>query len=175
MSEWIKIAEDPRYEIDIDGNVRDVKTKRVLKPFLSHNGYVKVSLGGKNRMVHRLLAMTFIPNPNNLPFINHKDENKQNNCIDNLEWCTAEYNINYGNRTSKFVNTISTRRKERPYLYRPVLQYSVEGTLIQEFPSIKAAAMAIGAKNDSGIGLCCRGKYKYAMGYIWRYKNKARN
>ena len=68
----------------------------------------------------------------------------------------------------------NTKRKIRPYLYRPVLQYSLDGKFIQEFPSIKAAAQAINAKNDSGIGLCCRGKYKYAMGYIWRYKNEAR-
>ena len=174
MENWKLIDENSKYEVNNEGQVRNVKTRRLLKQFLSHNGYLKVSLGGKNRMIHRLVALAFLPNPNNYPFINHKDEDKKNNSVENLEWCTAKYNINYGERTSKFIETINTKRKIRPYLYRPILQYSLDGKFIQEFPSIKAAAQAINAKNDSGIGLCCRGKYKYAMGYIWRYKNRAR-
>ena len=174
MENWRLIDENSKYEVNNEGQVRNVKTGRLLKPFLSHNGYLKVSLGGKNRMIHRLVALAFLPNPNNYPFINHKDEDKENNSVENLEWCTAKYNINYGKRTSRFIETINTKRKIRPYLYRPVLQYSLDGKFIQEFPSIKAAAQAINAKNDSGIGLCCRGKYRYAMGYIWRYKNEAR-
>lgn len=173
MENWKLVSENPKYEVNKVGQIRNTKTGRLLKLFFSHNGYLRVSLGGKNRMVHRLVAQAFIPNPNNYPFINHKDENKENNNVENLEWCTTEYNINYGERTSKFVETINTKRKVRPYLYRPVLQYSLNGEFLQEFPSIKAAAQAINAKNDSGIGLCCRGKYKYAMGYIWRYKNRA--
>ena len=116
MENWKLIDEDSKYEVNKEGQVRNVKTGRLLKPFLSYNGYLRVSLGGKNRMIHRLVALAFLPNPDGYPFVNHK--------------------------------------------------------FIQEFPSIKAAAQAINAKNDSGIGLCCRGKYKYAMGYIWRYKNR---
>lgn len=85
---------------NIDGKVRNVKTGKVLKPNKVLHGYSQVGLykNGKIQFfkIHRLVATMFIPNPNNLPVVNHKDENPSNNCVDNLEWCTHKYNSNYG-------------------------------------------------------------------------------
>ena len=81
----------------ISNNFRGTKQAKLLKPTLSHsNGYLVVYVGGKLRTVHRLVAEAFIPNPNGLPLINHKDENKTNNCVENLEWCDHRYNLMYG-------------------------------------------------------------------------------
>lgn len=77
-----------------------IQKERIRKCEVGSNGYLHVLLckNGKyiTHNVHRLVAETFIPNPDNLPEINHKDENKENNCVDNLEWCTRKYNMNYG-------------------------------------------------------------------------------
>lgn len=85
--------------------------ERVLKPYLGKHGYFILTMRKNGRYkteeVHRLVALAFIPNPDDLPCVNHKDENKQNNSVDNLEWCTRAYNNNYGNRNKK----ISQSRK----------------------------------------------------------------
>lgn len=96
---------DGKYKIDEDGNVYSIKNKKFLKQKIS-KGYAQVALyddtGRKYYIgVHRLVAMTFIPNPENLPQVNHKDENKLNNNVGNLEWCGVKYNINYGTRTER--------------------------------------------------------------------------
>lgn len=104
---------ETRYEISNDGRVRRADTKKELKPFLNSSGYYQVTLcvnyEKKYVLVSRLVAQAFIPNPENLPFVNHIDENPRNNRVENLEWCTAEYNSNWG--TSKFRRN-ETKKKE---------------------------------------------------------------
>jgi len=97
---WKPIPEyEGYYEVSSYGNVRNVRTGRVLKP-LNNHGYKRVNLSKGNvqklYQVHRLVAFAFIPNPEGLPQINHKDENPNNNCVENLEWCTPLYNVRYG-------------------------------------------------------------------------------
>ena len=102
------------YEVSDKGNVRSVERKdsigrkcggRVLKPINNGHGYLQVDMckngKAKKKRIHRLVAEAFIPNPKGFLEINHKDENKSNNELSNLEWCTREYNINYGKRTEK--------------------------------------------------------------------------
>lgn len=100
------------YEVSSLGNVCSLHKGKpmIMKQTLFRNGYLGISLCyGKRRyfngLVHRLVAQAFIPNPNNLPQVNHKDENKINNCVENLEWCTARYNYNYGNAIKRAVST----------------------------------------------------------------------
>lgn len=109
----------------------------------------------KKIFVHRLVALAFIPNINNLPCINHKDENPLNNRMENLEWCTIEYNLKYGTRQER----ISKNRK------RKVLQYSSEVEYIAEYDGAIDAENATGIKRQN-ISKVILGKRHTAGGYI---------
>lgn len=106
IEEWRQIpGYEGLYEVSSYGRVRNSKTYRILKHWTTF-GYLMVGLSGRKKFyVHRLVAETFIPNIEKLPQVNHKDEDKTNNRVDNLEWCTAKYNINYGSRTERQKNT----------------------------------------------------------------------
>ena len=92
--------------------VSKIKSERIRKSYQQSSGYISIVLckNGKvtNHKIHRLVANAFIDNPDNLPEINHKDEDKTNNCVDNLEWCDSSYNKNYGTRTEKFIRSRGT-------------------------------------------------------------------
>ena len=89
------------YIINKDSSVWSNLSNKFLKPEKTANGYLRVELQGKKYFIHRLVAEKYLSNPNNLPCINHKDENKENNNVSNLEWCSYQYNNNYGNRIAK--------------------------------------------------------------------------
>lgn len=138
-----------------------------LKLTLDSNSYQRVKLCcinhiKKDYLVHQLVGKAFIPNPDVLPCINHKDENKLNNCVWNLEWCTAEYNVNYG--------TGIKRRTEKRKKVVEQLDI-VTGEVINEFKSIKEIEEKFGYHSGYISGVCL-GKYKTAYGFIWRHKNK---
>ena len=109
MEEWKNvIGYEGLYEVSNKGNVRNVRRNTLLR-FSNNQGYIQVWLY-KNGIrtglkVHRLVAQAFIPNPDNLPEVNHKDENPINNSVNNLEWCDHKYNVNYGHRTENAINT----------------------------------------------------------------------
>lgn len=102
--EWKIIDGFTDYRVSENGDVYSTKRNKILRQHERKN-YLGVYLYAKDnrqyKLVHRLVANAFIPNPNNLPQINHKDENSLNNCVDNLEWCTAKYNCNYGTHIEK--------------------------------------------------------------------------
>lgn len=116
---WKTIAEYPNYKVSNLGNVINIKKNKLMSIYPKRNKYmmVKLSKGNiqKEKRVHRLVAEAFIPNMDNLPCINHIDENTKNNCKDNLEWCTPLYNNTYGTRLQKqsksLKNTWKTKLK----------------------------------------------------------------
>ena len=142
----------------------------VLKPKMNLFGYLTVRLQDKSSlrtkfyMVHRLIAETFIPNTYNLPFINHKDEDKTNNSVENLEWCTAKYNVNYG--------TCLKRRRETQKFTHPnrkaVRQTTLDGVFVQEYISISEAARAVRV-NATRLSRCCRNSNFSCRGFKWEF------
>lgn len=158
--------------------------ERILKLFYSRYVGVKLSKDGCNSFhsIHRMMAEAFLPNPHNYQCVNHKDEDRYNNFIwvnedgsvdpdkSNLEWCTQKYNVNYGTG----IERCSNARKNNPKKSTPILQFSLSGDLIKEYPSIAEAHRQTGI-NKGNIGECCRynKKYTHAGGFIWRFKNIA--
>lgn len=159
------------YQVSNMGRVRSLKYKkeRILKP-RKQSGYYRVSLYNDKKYeysIHRLVANAFIPNPDNLPQVNHKDENRTNNCINNLEWCTPKYNYNYG--------TINIRKSQKQLndknKSKVVLQYSLDGTFIKEWKSTMDVERNLGFAHTHIVAVC-NGKSRIAYGFLWKYKNE---
>lgn len=141
---------------------------KILKPIQTQStGYYCVSLV-KNRYlkrmsIHRLVANAFIPNPQSLPQVNHKDENKANNRVSNLEWCTPKYNNGYNNLNERIaLKQINGKRSKK------VGQYSLEVKKIKTWPSMHECARA--GYDRADISRCCHGKSKSYSGYIWKFE-----
>ena len=110
MEEWKEIpGYEGLYEVSNMGNVRNVRRNTLLRLTKTNKGYIQVGLSKNGILtvlkVHRLVAQAFLPNPDNLPMINHKDEDKTNNRVENLEWCDHKYNMNYGTRNIRAKET----------------------------------------------------------------------
>lgn len=154
------------YEVSNYGKVRSLfRYKKILKPIVGVQGYLYVTLYDRNKKqkskrIHQLVAQAFISNPNNLPFVNHKDENVKNNVYSNLEWCTAKYNCNYGTRLQR----IAVKNN------KPILQFDLNGNFIKEYESITQASKELNnSLND--ISQCCLGRSRTSKGYIFKFKN----
>lgn len=154
------------YQVSNFGNIRSIRFNKIrqIRPAEKSNGYFHVSLcvdrKSKICLVHRLVAKAFIENPNNYPSINHKDENKSNNNMNNLEWCTDSYNCLYGNRNKKISNKI----------YKPIIQLK-DGIEIKRFVSAKHIKEELGY-NPSAISNSIYGKLKNAYGFEWKFVNE---
>lgn len=166
---WKEI--DDRYSVSNLGRVKSnyANKEKILKPFLNKRGYLMVDIRHpgyrKSISVHRLVATAFIPNPDNLPEVNHKDEIKTNNSVDNLEWCTLQYNCNYGTRNER--KGLACRKK--------IYSIDPDGN-IEYFNS----------RNEAGERLCIdptsiskalkkNGKNKTAGGRYWFYDDRSHN
>ena len=161
-----KIKGFPQYEINTKGQIRN-SNKHILSQSISNNGYYRVHLckNGKTKWyaVHRLVAETFIPNPLHLPEVNHKDENKLNNEVSNLEWCNHIDNSNYGTRNKRIRTTLINSKQSSRQVK------CVETNII--YPSIMEAERQTGIYNTA-IGRVCRGKQKTVGEYHWKYIEK---
>lgn len=175
----------PNYEVDGYGNVYSVDhhtvvvqqkgrqmpfVGRKLKPGFTQDGYMFVGMMDdthklRTRRVHRLVAEAFIPNPDNLPTVNHKDENKQNNCIDNLEWASWGYNTIYGTANERRSKKLLGRKIANS---RPVMGRRATDTRWTYYPSGLQAAKASGT-TSGGVSAVCKGRAKTANGYVFRY------
>ena len=148
------------YAVTSCGKVWSYKNECFLKP-ANIKGYLQVGLWKngekKNHYIHRLVGEAYLPNSENLPQINHRDENKTNNCLQNLEWCDGKYNYNYGNRNEKISNSLK----------KPILQYTLDGEFLREWPS----TTDVGKEVSYNICHCLKGRQKSAYGYIWKYKD----
>ena len=155
------------------------RKERILKASLEGSGYLKVHLFDnegreKTLKVHRLVAKAFISNPEDKSDVNHKDEVKTNNCVENLEWMTHKENMNYGTRTERAVKSISKDTYKaigevtRKRLSKPVVQYSKDGELIQIWSSINEAGRQLGISHGN-ISLVVQGKRKTCGGFVWKY------
>ena len=144
------------YAVTSCGKIWSYRRQKFLEPSTNKKGYFQVVLykngKPKTHKVHRIVAEAYIPNLDNLPQINHKDENKTNNCLQNLEWCDAKYNNNYGTRNEK--------------LKKPILQFDLNGDFIREWSS----ATDVGREVKSNICRCLNGRRPTAYGSIWKYK-----
>ena len=170
-----------KYQVSNYGNVKSLNynrtgKERLLKQNIDKYSYHNIHLYsyGKDKrfLIHRIVAEAFIPNPDNLPYVNHKDENKHNNHVDNLEWCTQLYNLNYGSRNERIRKSLSKK----------VYQYTIDGKFVKEWES----AMECGRNgfNQQNIVSCCRGGHfknnKWVnitqhKGYRWSYEKKESN
>lgn len=176
---WKPVAGYENYEVSNLGNVKSLNYKRtgkerILKPGKNRKGYLFVFLCRNGKMkyfsVHRLVAEAFIPNSEGFEQINHKDEVKTNNCVENLEWCDRSYNVNYGSRNEK----VSAALTNNPARSKPV-----EASKYSDFREIELffASTAEAERNGYGsrnVSACCRGcfhregnnRYK---GLFWRF------
>lgn len=190
------------YQVSNFGRVKSLYfgKEKILKQSKHKDEYLQVSLSrnGKKKTftIHKLVALAFIPNPDNLLEVNHKDENKQNNHIENLEFCNHTYNINYGTckkriskahkgkkhleetkqklrkpKSEEHKQKIRKAQKGKPNYKRrkPIQQYTKDNVFIKEWDSAKSVSKELNIY-ASAITSCCRGTINSAYGFIWKYK-----
>lgn len=167
-----------KYQVSNLGNIKNLKylnsNKTKLMCLKKHNkGYKQVELSKNHKtktyLVHRLVAQAFIPNPNNYPLINHKDFNKQNNNVENLEWCNQSQNMKHS--CSKIRETCFTRKvtSHTPKkLFSKIFQYDKDNNLIKDWENICEIKNTLNY-HPTSIKECCEGKRKQAYGYKWQY------
>lgn len=160
INEYGVVKRNAYTRVDKLGRTTQVKEK-VLKQQIDKDGYFRVTIttGFKKPKfypVHRLVAQTFIKNKNNLPCVNHKDQNKLNNNVNNLEWCSVAYNNNYGNRQERVSKTQG----------RKIIGTNNTETL--EFNSAREAGKFL-HKSSANISECANGKHNQMYGYKWRW------
>lgn len=163
VSSYGRVRSKDRITIYKNGN-KHLHKGKILSAALNVHGYRKVSLSVNGvsftKSVCRLVAIAFLPNPFNLPQVNHIDENKLNDNVCNLEWCTPKYNMNYG--------SVKERRAEKRK--KGILQFTADGAFVREWDSATSAERELGISH-SHIAKCCRGKANQTGNYIWKYKD----
>lgn len=166
---WKDIPEyEKLYKISTKGHIYSYKHDIIVSQRKNNKGYMRVDLHKdgkyKSYLVHRLVALTFIPNPENKPEVNHLDENKENNCVENLEWTTYKENRNYGSRNEKI--SISNTGRKTPSMQKQI--YCIE--LNKTFNSLKEASKELNI-NCGNLSSALHGRYNSAGGYLWKFTN----
>ncbi len=160
---FVKIDGFEEYEVSNLGKVRNMKNGRILKPYLNQSGYLRHCLCENNKrkylFLHKIIATAFIDNPEEKPCVNHIDENKLNNDLSNLEWCTVKENNIHGTRMKRIAEKLSKK----------VVQLDLNDNVLNIFESMTQAEQETGT-SAGNISRCCNGKLKSAGGFKWRKK-----
>lgn len=193
--EWVSLINyEGRYEVSSYGRIKRIRKPttsrnrpvksygKIYNPHNANNGYMRTSYAMEREYTHRLVARHFLPNPDNLPEVNHKDGNKKHNHYSNLEWCTRKENCEHASQ-AHLINRESSKRKDACRVNqlhsveankRPVLQLSFDGLVLCRYDSVLAAAQAFGRSNGNPISAVARhnGYHKSAYGYQWVYEDE---
>lgn len=175
---WLTTKHNINYEVSNYGNIRNLKTKRILKPSISNKGYYMISLSNKSHAhtytIHKLVLEHFKLCKSKDMVCNHIDGDKLNNNINNLEWTTQKYNINHAWNNKRCENIVNSAKiniiKAFSSKMKSVNQFDNNENLINRFISIRNAELVTGIDNGA-ISKCCNNKRKSAGGYIWKYSN----
>ena len=182
-----KVRSLDRYRKQKGNSIAFIKGRILKHTVCSTTGYCMVALykdkGIKMCTIHRLVAKAFLPNPGNLPQVNHKNECKWDNTVWNLEWCTREYNCKYGTAIERMTNTLTGRKltnehklnisKARKGVYntnnsKKVYQLTLNNELVKEWPSTMEIQRTL-CFDNTNISRCCRGKRESYKGFKWSY------
>lgn len=172
---WKTSSLNPKYEVNEKGQVRHRYSKNILKGYITKGGYRRFCMYNEDMTrqdysCHTLVATAFLKNPHNYKEINHKNFDKLDNRVENLEWVSREENMEHWRQAQPFYTTnepeikINNERKQRKVR---VAQYSLDGKLIKIFPSYTQAGKELGVRN-SNISLAARGIRHTAGGYVFR-------
>lgn len=178
IEEWKDIENyEGLYQISNLGRVKSLNynhtgKERLLKPGNNRCGYLYVNLWKNGKVkkmtVHRLVAQAFLENPTNLPEVNHIDENKENNKVENLEWCDRKYNMNHGTRNERVSKSMIGKLINRKDQSIQIDQFTKSGIYVKTWLSSMDAQR--NGYTQPSIIACCKGKLKSHAGYIWKYR-----
>lgn len=170
VSNYGRFKANDRYVDNPRGKSRHLKSK-IISLWKKKDGYYTILLyshGSRQAFpAHRIVAAVFVPNTQNLPIINHKDENPSNNCFWNLEWCDHTYNMNYGTANIRKSQHLTNRKD----ISLRVFQFDFNGKFIQSYPSANEAQRQTGIKANHILDVCRNGRSTSAGGYIWSFEN----
>lgn len=174
--EWRDVELNNKYEVSTKGTVRIRETKHELSTHVINTGYERVDIHGtgeyKGQLVHRIVAKAFIPNPENKPQVNHKDGDRLNNNVENLEWVTDEENAQHSRDVLGTMDTQAAREVLNKNQKMPVQKVDLEtGKVVNEYNSATEAS-EVGGFSQNKISSVCNGHRKSTGGYGWRFKNE---
>lgn len=176
---WKEIEGYPLYMASNMGRVKSFRKYsegKIIKPSINSEGYLHIGLYGKTHRLHRIIAKTFIPNPENKPEIDHINGDRTDNRVENLRWVTRKENLN-NPITKKRQSEVKKGKKaseeakknmSKAQSKKPILQYDMYGNFIKKWESARQVEKELGI-DETSIGLVCKGKYRHAGFYIWKY------